>query len=56
MVIAARDVTATDDMYLLIDFLNRNLKEKDVIFGLSKAQEAGKYTVTIYRAGTCENS
>ncbi len=25
-----------DDLYTLVDFLNRNLKDKDVMFGLSK--------------------
>ncbi len=49
MIIATKDVDASADLYLLIDFLNRNLKDKDVIFGLSKSQEVGKFTVTIYR-------
>ncbi|MCY0876613.1 MAG: YpmA family protein [Firmicutes bacterium] len=48
-VIGAKDVTATDDLYVLVDFLNRILKDKDVIFGLAKAREEGKCTVTIYR-------
>lgn len=48
-VIGAKDVIASDDLYVLIDFLNRTLKEKDVIFGLAKAKEEGKCTVTIYR-------
>jgi hypothetical protein len=34
----------------LIDFLNRNLKDKDVIIGLSKHQEEeGKMLITLYR-------
>lgn len=49
MVIASKDVAASQDLYMLVDFLNRNLKDKNVIFGLSKSSEAGKYTVTIYR-------
>ncbi len=50
MVIATRDVEGTADLYVLIDFLNRTLKDKNVIFGLAKASEAGKFTVTIYRS------
>ncbi len=49
MVIAAKEVEGSPDLYVLIDFLNRTLKDKNVIFGLAKAAEAGKFTVTIYR-------
>ncbi|WP_082685524.1 YpmA family protein [Ferroacidibacillus organovorans] len=51
MILATKDVAISDDLYQLIDFLNRTLKDLDVIFGLSKSKvEEGKYTVTIYRA------
>lgn len=51
MVIGTQLCTATDDLYQLVDFLNRNLKDKNVVFGLSKAKdEAGKMIVTLYRA------
>jgi hypothetical protein len=50
-VLATHLCTATDDLYMLVDFLNRNLKDKDVIFGLSKSEEAeGKMVITLYRA------
>ena len=50
-VLATHLCTATDDLYQLVDFLNRNLKDKDVIFGLSKSQdEEGKMVLTLYRA------
>jgi Protein of unknown function (DUF4264) len=50
-VIATHVCSAAEDLYQLIDFLNRNLKEKDVIFGLSKLQkEEGKMLVTLYRS------
>ncbi len=42
-------ITATDDLYRLVDFLNRNLKEQQVVFGLSKAVEEQKMTITLYR-------
>ncbi|RIV25691.1 DUF4264 domain-containing protein [Alicyclobacillaceae bacterium I2511] len=40
---------ATDDLYRLVDFLNRNLKNQQVIFGLSKATEKDKMIITLYR-------
>ncbi len=50
MVIGTQLCTATDDLYQLVDFLNRKLKEKNVIFGLSKApDEPGKMLITLYR-------
>ncbi|CAM3931671.1 YpmA family protein [Alicyclobacillus pomorum] len=50
-VIGTQVCTATDDLYQLVDFLNRNLKDKGVIFGLSKHQEEeGKMLLTLYRA------
>ncbi|MCI0184265.1 MAG: YpmA family protein [Acidibacillus sp.] len=48
-VLAVKEVEGSAELYVLIDFLNRNLKDKDVIFGLAKADHPGKYTVTIYR-------
>jgi hypothetical protein len=49
-VIGTHVCTATEDLYQLIDFLNRNLKDKDVIIGLSKHQEEeGKMLITLYR-------
>jgi hypothetical protein len=35
-----------DDLYTLVDFLNRNLKEKDIIFGLSKEED--RAVITLY--------
>ncbi len=28
-----------DDLYTLVDFLNRNLKERNIMFGLSKEED-----------------
>lgn len=40
----------SEDLYRLIDFLNRNLKDKDVIFGMAKSeQNPDKVQITIYR-------
>lgn len=50
-VLATHLCTPTDDLYQLVDFLNRNLKDKDVIFGLSKSQDdSSKMLLTLYRA------
>jgi hypothetical protein len=51
MVIGTHICTSTDDLYQLVDFLNRNLKDKEVIFGLSKVQDQqGKMMLTLYRS------
>jgi len=50
MVMGTQIVTATDDLYQLVDFLNRNLKDRGVIFGLSKfTEQPGKMLITLYR-------
>lgn len=36
-----------DEMYKVVDFLNKNLKEKKVIFGLTKESDE-KMAITIY--------
>ncbi len=49
-VIATHLCTKTDDLYTLVDFLNRNLKDKDVVFGLANSkQTAEKMVITLYR-------
>lgn len=49
-VLATHVCSKTDDLYLIVDFLNRNLKEKDVIFGLSKSEDdSEKMQITLYR-------
>lgn len=51
MIIGTHVCTAVDDLYLLVDFLNRNLRGKDVIFGLAKhPDEVGKMVITLYRS------
>ena len=43
---AALEVECNLELYKVIDFLNKNLKYKDLIFGLSQGN--GKMKVTIY--------
>jgi len=37
--LAVQDVGYTTDLYKLVDFLNKNLKDKNIIFGLSKKDD-----------------
>jgi len=52
--IAYKSFSAYNDMYKVIDFLNKNLKDKGVMFGLTKTEnKAGEnagndLTVSIY--------
>jgi len=40
------EVESNIELYKVVDFLNKNLKEKNLIFGLSKANN--KMTISIY--------
>ncbi|MGE4282918.1 MAG: YpmA family protein [Clostridia bacterium] len=43
---ATLEVSSNDELYKLVDFLNKNLKQKDLIFGLAQKNE--KMVITIY--------
>ncbi|NLY43839.1 MAG: YpmA family protein [Clostridiaceae bacterium] len=43
---ATLEVSQNDELYKIIDFLNKNLKQKNVIFGL--AQKDDKMVITVY--------
>lgn len=44
--LARKEISFNDDLYLLVDFLNKNLKQKGVIFGISKNED--KAIISIY--------
>ncbi len=46
--IATKSFEPYNEMYRIVDFLNKSLKEKNVMFGLAKDREGGKMTITIY--------
>lgn len=46
--IATQAVPYNEDLYVLIDFLNRTLKHKQLIFGVSQKED--KMVVSIYEA------
>ncbi|MCR6546325.1 YpmA family protein [Dehalobacterium formicoaceticum] len=45
--IAVKDFAAWDDMYQVVDFLNKSLKAHNLMFGLRKGDSAAM-TITIY--------
>lgn len=40
------NVEENPELYKIVDFLNKNLKDKDLIFGLAKKES--KMTISIY--------
>lgn len=46
--ISARTFEPYDQMHRVVDFLNKSLKDRDLVFGLSK-DEDGKMVVAIYK-------
>lgn len=46
--IAAKSFKSHDEMYKIVDFLNKILKDKDVIFGLTKDAKNDTMTIAIY--------
>ncbi len=46
--IATKSFKPYDDMYKIVDFLNKILKDKNVIFGLTKDANNETMTISIY--------
>lgn len=46
--IATRSFAKYDEMYRVVDFLNKSLKEKKVMFGLTKKKDTGEMVISIY--------
>jgi len=44
--IAKKEIDYNDELYKLIDFLNKNLKNKHIILGISKSKD--KAIISIY--------
>lgn len=47
-ILASITIQESEDLYKVVDFLNRTLKEKRVIFGLKKVKNEPKMTLYIY--------
>jgi len=46
--LATQPFSDPEDLYYVVDFLNRALKEKGIVVGLSKSKEEGSLQVTVY--------
>lgn len=46
--IASKRFANNDELVYVIDFLNKNLKIKNIMFGLTKDSENGEMTINIY--------
>jgi len=47
--IASKEFETWSELYKVIDFLNKNLKEKNIMFGLTKDSEKETMTISIYQ-------
>ena len=45
---AVKSFALYEEMYKVVDFLNKTLKEKRIMFGLTKDKEKGKMVISIY--------
>ncbi|MHB1041242.1 MAG: YpmA family protein [Eubacteriales bacterium] len=48
VVIAAKLFKEYDEMYKVVDFLNKSLKNRNIIFGLTREPGSGKMKISIY--------
>ncbi|MDD2553811.1 MAG: YpmA family protein [Desulfotomaculaceae bacterium] len=46
--IATKSFKSYDDMYKVVDFLNKTLKDKKVIFGLTKNKSNDTMSISVY--------
>lgn len=46
--IATKILPANEDMYKIVDFLNKTLKEKRVMFGLTLNRTENTMTISVY--------
>jgi len=46
--IAFKSFSANDELVYVVDFLNKSLKEKKIMFGLTKNKRTSQMTINIY--------
>lgn len=46
--IAVKTVNAYDELYIIVDFLNKTLKQYGLMFGVTKDTENQKMTISVY--------
>ncbi len=47
-IIATKTVKSYDELYIIIDFFNKNLKSHNIMCGLTKNTKNNTMTITIY--------
>ncbi len=47
-IIACKAFSANPELIQLVDFLNKSLKGKKIMFGLSKNKEKGQMLISVY--------
>jgi hypothetical protein len=48
MLIATKNLKANDELYKIVDFLNKTLKEHQIMFGLTKNNKNDTMTISVY--------
>lgn len=48
VLLASRSFANYEDMYKVVDFLNKNIKDKGIMLGLVKDRESGRLNINIY--------
>ncbi|MGZ4031979.1 MAG: YpmA family protein [Tumebacillaceae bacterium] len=46
--LATQPIDDPNDVYVVVDFLNRTLKDRGLVFGLSKGEEDSRLQITVY--------
>ena len=46
--IAFKSFSANDELAYVVDFLNKSLKDKKIMFGLTKDKKTSRMTINIY--------
>lgn len=46
--IAHKSFSANDELIKVVDFLNKNLKTKKIMFGITKDKEKNQMTINVY--------
>lgn len=47
-IIAFKNFAVNKDLVYIVDFLNKSLKDKGIMFGLTKDKEKNEMTINIY--------
>ena len=47
-IIASKEFKANDDLVRIVDYLNKNLKQKQILFGVTRDKEKDVMTINIY--------